>query len=101
MSIRDVHGEAVTPLSGNTAMDVARTRLAEARRAEAAGDPKALDQHRGFAASERAIEYLRAESGEVMHEFRCPPCKAVYLRSLAHLVRQVRNASAGRVVLGE
>ena len=26
MSIRDVHGGAVTPLSGNTAVDIARTR---------------------------------------------------------------------------
>lgn len=101
MSIRDVHGNDITPLSGNTAMDVARTRLADARRAEAAGDPKALDQYRGVVASERALAYLKAEAGEVMYEVVCPSCRAVYLRSLVHLVALVRNAPAGRVVLGE
>lgn len=101
MSIRNVHGKNIPPLSGNIAMDVARTRLADARSAEAAGDPKALDQYRGVVACERAVEYLKAEAGEVMYEFDCPSCRAVYLRSLGHLAALVRNAPNGRVVLGE
>ena len=101
MSIRDIHGKAITPVSGNIAMNVASTRLADARIAEAAGDPKALDQYRGVVASERAVRYLKAEAGEVMYEFDCPSCRAVYLRSLGNLVALVRNAPDGRVVLGE
>lgn len=94
MRIRDVHGVEVTPLGGEVAVRVVRTRLADAEAASA--DPNFdLDVH----ALHRDLDYLRAAAGEVMYELECPTCRARYWRSLPALAAAVRAAPAGRVTL--
>jgi hypothetical protein len=99
LQIRDTAGYEVTPLLGSTAMQVAERRLAEARAADAAGRPEALDEYDGVAACEREIGYLRRTAGEVMYDFRCPACRARYVRSLPDLTAAVRRAENSRVPL--
>jgi hypothetical protein len=99
LRIRDLAGVDVTPLGSRTALGIAERRLAEARAADAAGRPEALDEYSGVAACERELAYLRRAVGEVVYEFDCPACRARYVRALPDLTAAVRRADSGRVAL--
>lgn len=99
IQIRDMAGQEVTPLGGRTALAIAEHRLAGAQSADAAGRPQALDEYDGVAACERELAYLRRQAGGIMYEFRCPACRARYVRSLPDLSAAVRRAPTGRVEL--